>query len=230
MAELLLELLSEEIPARMQARAAEDLERLVLEGLQANGLAATGAGVFVTPRRLTLRVDGLPASTPDVSEERRGPRVGAPQQALDGFLKGAGVALEHCEQRDTGKGVFYIAVIAAPGAAKTNLVIKDVIEQVMGNFPWPKSMRWGALAVRWVRPLQSILCLFDGKVVPVVFGPQKGGGSHRRASIPRTPVLRGVAILPIMRPNLAPPRWSWTPPCGATAFCARRNRQQPAWD
>ncbi|HLN23600.1 MAG TPA: glycine--tRNA ligase subunit beta, partial [Patescibacteria group bacterium] len=176
MAELLLELLSEEIPARMQARAAEDLEKMVVEGLKKNGLAIGSARSFVTPRRLTLVIDGLPAATPDVSEERRGPRVGAPPQALDGFLKGAGVTVEQCEQRDTGKGVFYFAVIAKQGRA-TAEVIKDVVEQTMADFPWPKSMRWGTLSVRWVRPLQGIICLFDGAVVPVSFGPNTAGNA-----------------------------------------------------
>jgi glycyl-tRNA synthetase beta chain len=174
MAELLLELLSEEIPARMQARAAEDLEKMVVDGLKKNGLAVGSARSFVTPRRLTLVIDGLPAATPDVSEERRGPRVGAPPQALDGFLKGAGVTVEQCEQRDTGKGVFYFAVIAKQGRA-TAEVIKEVVEQTMADFPWPKSMRWGSMSVRWVRPLQGIICLFDGAVVPVTFGPKTAG-------------------------------------------------------
>ena len=174
MAELLLELLSEEIPARMQARAAEDLRRLVGDGLAGNGLAFTEARSFVTPRRLTLVVDGLPAAQPDVAEEKRGPRVGAPQQAIDGFLKAAGVALEACEQRDTGKGVFWFAVIDRRGRP-TAAVIRDVVEQTLADFPWPKSMRWGSHTVRWVRPLQRILCLFDGAVVPVAFGPVTAG-------------------------------------------------------
>ncbi|MBY0429597.1 MAG: glycine--tRNA ligase subunit beta, partial [Rhodospirillales bacterium] len=112
MAELLLELFSEEIPARMQARAAEDLKKLVTDGLKAAGLSFGSARAFVTPRRLTLAIDGLPVAQPDISEEKRGPRVGAPPQALDGFLKSAGIALDQCEQRDTGKGVFYFAVIS----------------------------------------------------------------------------------------------------------------------
>ncbi len=175
-AELLLELLSEEIPARMQARAAEDLERMVAEGLKKNGLTYTGSRSYVTPRRLALVVEGLPTATPDVAEERRGPRVGAPAQALDGFLKGAGVTVEQCEQRDTGKGVFYFAVISRKGRP-TAEVIKDVVEQTMADFPWPKSMRWGSLPMRWVRPLQGIVCLFDGAVVPVSFGPVAAGST-----------------------------------------------------
>ncbi|PKU22259.1 glycine--tRNA ligase subunit beta [Telmatospirillum siberiense] len=178
MAEFLLELFSEEIPARMQARAAEDLGRLVGEGLRKNGLTFGDLRTLVTPRRLTLAIEGLPTATPDISEERRGPRVGAPAQALDGFLKGAGVTQAECEERDTGKGVFYFAVISRKGRPTAD-VLKDVVEQTLADFPWPKSMRWGSLAVRWVRPLQSILALFDGKVVPISFGPVTAGERTR---------------------------------------------------
>lgn len=175
MAELFLELLSEEIPARMQARAAEDLQRIVCDGLAKNGLTADQAHAFVTPRRLALVLEGLPTAQPDVSEERRGPRVGAPQQAVDGFLKSTGLAsLDACEQRDTGKGVFWFAVLRRQGRPAAE-VIKDVIEDTLVNFPWPKSQRWGANAVRWVRPLHRIVCLFDGAVVPVTFGPITAG-------------------------------------------------------
>jgi glycyl-tRNA synthetase beta chain len=111
MAELLLEIFSEEIPARMQSRAADDLKRLVTEGLKTAGLTWTRADSYVTPRRLVLVIDGLPTSTPDIAEERRGPRVGAPQAAIDGFLKSAGVALAQCEKRDTGKGEFWFAKV-----------------------------------------------------------------------------------------------------------------------
>ncbi len=169
MAKLLLELLSEEIPARMQARASADLAQLVGDGLAKQGLTFEAPQAFATPRRLVLVIEELPVATPDIAEERRGPRVGAPEQALEGFLKGAGVTLDQCEQRDTGKGIFYFAVIQKTGRP-TAEVIKEVVEQTMAAFPWPKSMRWGTGTVRWVRPLQSILCLFDGKVVPVAFG------------------------------------------------------------
>ncbi len=178
MAEFLLELFSEEIPARMQARAAEDLQRLVGDGLRKNGLAFESSRAYVTPRRLTLVIEGLPAATPDISEERRGPRVGSPAQALDGFLKGAGVSLAECEQRDTGKGVFFFAVIARKGRPTAGL-LKEVVEQVLADFPWPKSMRWSDHAVRWVRPLQSIVALFDGHVVPIAFGPVTAGAKTR---------------------------------------------------
>ena len=178
MAELLLEIFSEEIPARMQARAAEDLERLVTEGLGKNGLTFEGVRSYVTPRRLVLVVEGLPVAGPDVSEEKRGPRVGAPEQALNGFLSSTGLRLDELESRDTGKGVFYFAVINRKGRATVE-VAKEVIEAAMADFPWPKSQRWGANTVRWVRPLQSILCLFDGAVVPVEFGPISAGNVSR---------------------------------------------------
>lgn len=178
MAELLLEIFSEEIPARMQARAAEDLQRLVVDGLGKNGLTGQGVRTYVTPRRLVLVIEGLPVAGPDVSEEKRGPRVGAPEQALNGFLASSGLKLEELEQRDTGKGVFYFAVINRKGRATVE-VLKEVVEAVMADFPWPKSQRWGANTVRWVRPLQSILCLFDGAVVPVSFGPISAGNVSR---------------------------------------------------
>jgi len=178
MAELLLEIFSEEIPARMQARAAEDLQRLVVDGLGKNGLTGDGVRTYVTPRRLVLVIEGLPVAGPDVSEEKRGPRVGAPEQALNGFLASSGLKLEELEQRDTGKGVFYFAVINRKGRATVE-VLKEVVEAAMADFPWPKSQRWGANTVRWVRPLQSILCLFDGAVVPVTFGPISAGNVSR---------------------------------------------------
>jgi glycyl-tRNA synthetase beta chain len=178
MTELLLELFSEEIPARMQQRAAEDLARLIGEGLAANGLSGGAPASFVTPRRLTVVIDNLPAATPDISEERRGPRVGAPAAAIDGFLKGAGVTLEQCERRDTGKGEFHFAIIRRPGRPGAD-VVREIVEQTLANFPWPKSMRWGAQAVRWVRPLQGIVCLFDGKIVPVEFGSVVAGAATR---------------------------------------------------
>lgn len=165
MAELLLEIFSEEIPARMQAKAAEDLKRLVTEKLKAAGLAFTRADAYVTPRRLALLVDGLPVTQADVKEEKKGPRVGSPQLAIDGFLKSAGVtSLDQCEQRDTGKGVFYFAVIEKKGAA-TAAVLPQIILDAMLALPWPKSMRWAGYTQRWVRPLHGIIALFDGKVL-----------------------------------------------------------------
>jgi glycyl-tRNA synthetase beta chain len=178
MAELLLEIFSEEIPARMQARAAEDLKRLVTDGLKAAGLAWTRADAYVTPRRLALVVDGLPEATPHISEERRGPRVGAPQQALDGFLKSAGLTLEQCEKRDTGKGEFWFARIETKGRP-TTAVAADAIVRTLADFPWPKSMRWGASRTRWVRPIHSILCLFGADVVPFEFAGVMAGHATR---------------------------------------------------
>ena len=167
MAELLFELLTEEIPARMQARAAEDLRRIAVDKLALAGLAVTSATSFVTPRRLTLVVEGLPLAQPDVTEERRGPRVGAPAQAVDGFLKGAGlVSLEQCEQRDTGKGVFYFAAIRRAGQP-TAAILPELLRAALLDLPWPKSMRFPAASFRWVRPLTSAICLFDGRVLPL---------------------------------------------------------------
>ena len=167
MSELLLELLSEEIPARMQARAAEELQRLVVEGLAAEGLAVGRAMAFATPRRLALAVTGVPAKSPAVSEERKGPRVGAPEAAVQGFLKSVGLATlaEADIAKDPKKGDYYIARIEKPGRPAPEIIAK-VIPDVLARFPWPKSMRWGSSPFTWVRPLQSILCLLDGKVVP----------------------------------------------------------------
>jgi glycyl-tRNA synthetase beta chain len=164
MADLLLELFSEEIPARMQARAAEDLKKLVTDQLVAQGFLYEGARTFVTPRRLTLSVHGLPQRGQDVREEKKGPRVGAPQQAIEGFLKSAGLASidQATIQSDPKKGDSYIAVIEKPGRTTTE-VLAEIIPAVVKSFPWPKSMRWGAdsasgASFRWVRPLRSILC------------------------------------------------------------------------
>ncbi|MFN8703266.1 MAG: glycine--tRNA ligase subunit beta [Rhodospirillales bacterium] len=165
MAELLLEILSEEIPARMQGRAAEDLKRLVCEGLGKAGLEFSKAEAFVTPRRLALVVDGLPLRTPDLKEEKKGPRVGSPDQAIAGFLKGAGLAsLDACEKRMVGKAEFWFAVVDKKGAA-TAEILPGVIVDAIKALPWPKSMRWGTHKISWVRPLHSIIALFDGTVI-----------------------------------------------------------------
>jgi glycyl-tRNA synthetase beta chain len=178
MAEFLLELLSEEIPARMQETAAADLKRLVTGKLNEAGLAFAGARAFVTPRRLALVIDGLPLTQPDVREERRGPRVGAPDSAIQGFLKSADLAgLDQCEKRDTGKGEFYFVTVERKGRA-TAQVLSDSLPDILRNFPWPKSMRWGDGPLRWVRPLHSILSLFDGTVVPVAL---EGAGASAQA-------------------------------------------------
>ena len=164
MPELLLELLSEEIPARMQARAAADLERLVGEALDEVRLPPESIDACVTPRRLTLVADGLPARQPDVREERRGPRADAPEKAIAGFLGSVGLDRDRLEERETGKGVFLFAVTARAGRSAPD-VLADVLPDALRRLPWPKSMRWGARSLRWVRPLRGILCLFDGAVV-----------------------------------------------------------------
>ena len=167
MAELLLELLTEEIPARMQQRAAEDLAMLATDRLEKAGLVPSDVHAYATPRRLTLVAEGLPDRQPDSTEERRGPRVGAPESAVEGFLRGAGLlSLKQCEQRDTGKGVFYFAVIRRPGRPSAE-VLPPLLRQIVLDLPWPKSMRFPAAGFRWVRPMTSALSLFDGKVLPV---------------------------------------------------------------
>ena len=167
MPELLLELFSEEIPARMQAQAAEDLKRLVTEALSERGLGFEGAASFATPRRLALHIAGLPARQPDLREEKKGPRVGAPQAAVEGFLKSAGLAsIEEAkiEFDPKKKGEFYVALIERKGQATID-VLAEILPAIVRRFPWPKSMRWGAASarsdsLRWVRPLHSILATF----------------------------------------------------------------------
>lgn len=165
MAELLLELFSEEIPARMQAGAAEALKTRLAEQLEAEKLDFSDIRTHVTPRRLTAIVEGLPTKIAATSEEKRGPRVGAPQNALEGFCRGNNISIDDLEERDG----YYFAVIKAEGGAVSPR-LKAGIEQVLNQFHWPKTMRWGAHHLHWVRPLQNILCLFDGNVVPVKFG------------------------------------------------------------
>ncbi len=178
MAELLLELLSEEIPARMQARAAEDLKRLVTEGLTEAGLDYGDARAFVTPRRLALVVDGLPEMQPDVTEERKGPKVGAPDQAVQGFMKANGLAsIEQAEVRTTDKGAFYFAVRQVRGRP-TAEVLPGLVEKAIRSLSWPKSMRWAAGDFRWVRPLHAIVAVFAGKAFTGGF--ETGGGAEVR--------------------------------------------------
>lgn len=161
MPQLLLELFSEEIPARMQAGAARDLERMATERLKAAGLGFDALTAFAGPRRLTLVVDGLPAATPDREEELKGPKASAPEQALEGFLRKTGLTRDQLVERD---GVLF-AVISQKGRATADL-IPALVDEIVRGFPWPKSMRWGTGTLRWVRPLKRILCLFDGAVVP----------------------------------------------------------------
>ncbi len=176
MPELLLELLSEEIPARMQERAAADLGELVGRSLTEADLRFEQISAFATPRRLTLRVQGLPAKQPDGIVERRGPRVGAPQAALDGFTASLGVSDYVLEERDDRKGRVHVARFRRSGGS-TPEVLAPLIGAILARFPWPKSMRWGDHEIRWIRPLRSILCLFDGEVVPVEFGPLRAGAT-----------------------------------------------------
>ena len=166
MAELLLELFSEEIPARMQARARADLARLLEAALGAARLQFKSLRTFATPRRLVAVVEGLPGRSPDVREERKGPRVDAPAAAIQGFLKSAGLkSVRQAERREDKKGDFYVAIVEKKGRS-TAEVVAGIVPEIVRGFPWPKSMRWGSGKLRWVRPLHSILCLLDGKVVP----------------------------------------------------------------
>lgn len=161
MPDLLIELFSEEIPARMQRKAAEDLKKLITDGLVDAGLVYEGAKAYATPRRLALNVVGVPARSPDLKEEKKGPRVGAPPAAIDGFLKGAGLAsLDEAQIiADPKKGDYYVALLAKPGRDAID-VIAELVPKVIRTFPWPKQMRWGSGRLTWVRPLQSILCTF----------------------------------------------------------------------
>lgn len=176
MPDLLLELFSEEIPARMQTRAAEDLRKGITNRLVDAGLVYEGVKAFVTPRRLALHVAGIPTRSPDVNEEKKGPRVGAPEKAIEGFLRGAGLAsIDEAETvEDPKKGAFYLAKTVKPGRAAED-IIAQAVREVVETFPWPKSMRWGSGPLRWVRPLHSILCTFgpeteDPVVIPVEVG------------------------------------------------------------
>jgi glycyl-tRNA synthetase beta chain len=180
MSELLLELFSEEIPARMQGRAAEDLKRLVTEGLKAQGLEGGEAKAYATPRRLTLMVQGVPAKSPDLADERKGPRVNAPEQAIAGFVKSAGLGSIKEAQvvKDDKKGDFYVVRIEKPGRAAREIVA-ELVPATIAKFPWPKAMRWGSGRTTWVRPLHGIVCLLDGKVVPLAVENVEAGRSTR---------------------------------------------------
>jgi glycyl-tRNA synthetase beta chain len=170
MAQLLIELFSEEIPARMQGGAARDLERMASERLKAAGLTYEALTTFAGPRRLTLVVEGLPKATPDREEEVKGPRANAPEQALEGFLRKTGLTKDQLVERD---GVFF-AVLSSQGQP-TAALIPEMVDQIVRGFPWPKSMRWGSGTLRWVRPLKRIVALFDGQVVPFgIDGIQSG--------------------------------------------------------
>ena len=170
MPDLLIELFSEEIPARMQKRAAQDLKKLVTDGLVEAGLTYSAAGVFSTPRRLTLSIEGLLAQSPPQKEERKGPKTDAPQAAIDGFLRATGVNIDALEPRDDKKGQVYFAVVSKPGRPAA-AIVTEVLEGAIRTFPWPKSMRWGTGTLRWVRPLHRILCLLcdegGSEIVPL---------------------------------------------------------------
>ncbi|MHA3915657.1 glycine--tRNA ligase subunit beta [Halovulum sp. GXIMD14793] len=178
MPDLLIELFSEEIPARMQARAAADLKKLVTNGLVEAGLTYGDAAAFATPRRLVLSVAELVGSSPTLREERKGPRVDAPEKALEGFLHSTGLSQDDLEQREDKKGAVWFAVVEKQGRPAAEIVA-EVLEATIRTFPWPKSMRWGSGALRWVRPLQSILCILTdeegAKVVPVEVDGIKAG-------------------------------------------------------
>ena len=165
MPELLIELFSEEIPAGMQPKAAENLRQMVTNALVEAGLTYEGAQAHGGARRIVLSVEGLDAKAADVNDERKGPRVDAPQPAIEGFLKSTGLSLGQLKVQDDKKGQFYLAVIKKTGRTATE-IIAEVVPDVIRKFPWPKSMRWGSGSLRWVRPLHSIVCTFDGEVVP----------------------------------------------------------------
>ncbi|SLN31203.1 Glycine--tRNA ligase beta subunit [Aquimixticola soesokkakensis] len=182
MPDLLIELFSEEIPARMQKRAAEDLKTLLTNALVDAGLTYASAGCFATPRRLALSIDGLLAQSPTTTEERKGPRVDAPEKAIEGFLRGAGVTRDQLEARDEKKGQIYYAKITRPGRPAAEIVA-EALETAIRSFPWPKSMRWGTGTLKWVRPLHSILCILSSEegaeVVPLTVDGISAGNTTR---------------------------------------------------
>ena len=182
MADLLIELFSEEIPAGLQAPAAENLKKLLTHGMVEAGLTYANASAFHTARRLTLVVEGLLDASPTVQEERKGPKVGAPEQAISGFLRGAGLSMDDLEVREDKKGQVYFAKITKPGRPAAEIVA-EVLEATIRTFPWPKSMRWGSGSLRWVRPLQSILCILSNEaevsVVPLEVDGIKSGNQTR---------------------------------------------------
>lgn len=194
-AELLFELFSEEIPARLQARAAEDLKRLATAGLSAAGLAYAGVETFVTPRRLTLVVQGLARGQADTTEERKGPRAGAPAASVAGFLKAAGLArIEDAPVRETPKGAFHFALIRRSGRPAAE-VLPGILERVVAEFPWPKSMRWADGRLAWVRPLRQVLALFDGRVLALAVALSGEGREGAGTVLPAGDQTRGHRFL-----------------------------------
>ena len=180
--DLLIELFSEEIPARMQPRAREDLRRLITDGLVEAGLTYVSAGAFSTPRRLVLTVEGLTPESKPVREERKGPRTDAPEKAIEGFLRATGLTLDQLQRRPEKKGEAYFAVIERPGRGAPEIVA-EVLESAIRNFPWPKSMRWGSGSLRWVRPLHAILCILTDaagtQIVPLTVDGIAAGNTTR---------------------------------------------------
>ena len=207
MPQLLLELFSEEIPARMQKRAEEDLAKAFGEKLKAAGLDAKAIKTFSSPRRLGLFIDDLPAKAADVNEERKGPRVGSPEQALQGFLKGAGLtSIDQAQIVEDKKGSFYVAKIERAGRA-TAEIVQEITPEIIRTFPWPKSMRSQSSDLQWVRPLHNICCVFDGKAVKITVegvGSEAVTWGHRFHAPEAMPVtsaadhaskLRGAKVL-----------------------------------
>ncbi|MDE3123461.1 MAG: glycine--tRNA ligase subunit beta, partial [Paracoccaceae bacterium] len=182
MPDLLIELFSEEIPARMQPRAREDLKTLVTDGLVEAGLTYAHAKAFSTPRRLTLAIEGLSAESPTLKEERKGPKADAPAQAIEGFLRSTGLTRDQLEEREDKKGKTLFAVVTKPGRPAPEIVA-EVLDRVIRAFPWPKAMRWGAGSLRWVRPLHSILCILTTEagteVVPMTVDGIAAGNTTR---------------------------------------------------
>src|SRR4051794_11010178 len=174
MPQLLLELFSEEIPAHMQANAARDLERMARERLAAQGLLPEALKTFAGPRRLTLVAEGLPLAQGDRHEERKGPRVGSPDAALQGFLRSTGLSEKELVEKD---GVWFAHIHKA--GRPTAEIVAGMVDEIVRSFPWPKSMTWGRGTLRWVRPLKRILCVFDGQVVPFsIDGVESGDTSE----------------------------------------------------
>ena len=160
MTEFLLELFSEEIPARMQKQAADELNKLIINGLKQSGLTFDSSLNHVTPHRLCIVVSGLISKQPDIRDERRGPRVDAADIAIQGFLRSVGLNRDDLEIRETDKGKFLFAVVETPGK-ETKLILPRIIETAIREVPWPKSMRWGSNSFRWVRPLHHVMAIFD---------------------------------------------------------------------
>ncbi|HEX9808805.1 MAG TPA: glycine--tRNA ligase subunit beta, partial [Alphaproteobacteria bacterium] len=176
MPELLLEILSEEIPARMQPRAAEDLKRLICDDLKAERLLFTNARSFATPRRLTLVVEGVPEHQPDFKKETKGPAIDAPEKAINGFLGSVGLTLDQCEKREVKGKEFWFAVVEEKGQPIQD-VLHGVLYRAIWNFPWPKSMRWSDLDLAWARPIHGIVAVFNGQQMSTLSIPTRKTGA-----------------------------------------------------